>query len=170
MYSCYNITYTNMSSPSANDTSVTHSIGMYCCTDSATLPSKAYPYDAGFDICSDRECVIDSHCSALVSTGLKINLPPNIEAQVRPRSGLALRHQVTVLNTPGTIDPGYQGQIGVILINHGQVPFTVTKGMRIAQLVFQPILDVSLVSITQPNTGTVSSVQRGERGFGSSGH
>lgn len=137
------------------------------CSEHAKPPMKAYPSDVGFDLYADTDCVIEPHQSVLVSTGIKLQLPSNIEAQVRPRSGLALKHQITVLNTPGTIDPGYQGQVGVILINHGHQMFQVTKGMRIAQLVFQPIVQVELVDL-----GIESIVEhslRGECGFGSSG-
>ncbi len=101
---------------------------------------------------------------ALVPTGVTIALPEGYEAQVRPRSGLALKHGVTCLNAPGTIDADYRGEIGVILINHGGEPFTVRRGDRIAQLVVAPVVQATL-SLVDDLDGTV----RGSRGFGSSG-
>lgn len=101
----------------------------------AVLPSYAHPGDAGMDLRSVDDAVIPPGGRALVHTGLVVNLPPAYEAQVRPRSGLALKSGVTVLNTPGTIDAGYRGEIGVILANFGAEPFAVRKGDRIAQMV-----------------------------------
>jgi len=99
-----------------------------------------------------------------VGTGIAIELPPETEAQVRPRSGLALRHQITVLNAPGTVDEGYRGEVGVILINHGRETFQVSAGMKIAQLVVKPTLRVSVVEVPELNASA-----RGTGGFGSSG-
>ena len=101
---------------------------------------------------------------ALVRTGLVLELPPDAEAQVRPRSGLALKHGVTVLNTPGTIDAGYRGEVGVILINLGDVPFKVEKGMKIAQLVVAPVAQAEIVEVS-----AVDASDRGAGGFGSTG-
>ena len=101
---------------------------------------------------------------ALVPTGLAIALPSEHEAQVRPRSGLAAKHGVTVLNTPGTIDADYRGEIKVILINHGASPFVIKRGERIAQMVIAPVLQASLVPVA-----TLSSTNRGAGGFGSTG-
>ncbi len=103
--------------------------------------------------------------SALIPTGIKVEIPEGFEIQVRPRSGLALKHQITVLNTPGTIDADYRGEIGVILINHGSDPFTITRGMRIAQLVLAPALRAFFVQKQQELTATA----RGEGGFGHTG-
>lgn len=102
---------------------------------------------------------------ALIPTGICIALPPGYEAQVRPRSGLALKHGVTVLNSPGTIDSDYRGEIGVILINHGAEPFTVAHGERIAQMVVAPVTRIVWQSVgaALPETG------RGAGGFGSTG-
>jgi dUTP pyrophosphatase len=97
-------------------------------------------------------------------TGLAIALPEGYEAQVRPRSGLALKNGVTVLNSPGTIDADYRGEIGVILINHGDAPFVVTRGMRIAQLIVAPVTQLSWVETTELPTTT-----RGTGGYGSTG-
>src|SRR3712207_6226663 len=100
----------------------------------------------------------------LIPTGLRLALPEGYEAQIRPRSGLALRHGVTVLNSPGTIDADYRGEIGVLLINHGQERFTVERGMRIAQLVVAPVERVVLAVVeVMPESG------RGEGGYGSTG-
>ena len=130
----------------------------------ATLPAYAHPSDAGMDVRSVDELVIPPGKRALVHTGLVMLLPPLYEAQVRPRSGLALKSGVTVLNTPGTIDAGYRGEVGVILINLGEEPFAVHKGDKIAQLVIAPV--------TQPiveETELVDETDRGAGGFGSTG-
>ena len=101
---------------------------------------------------------------ALVPTGLAIALPAGHEAQVRPRSGLAAKHGVTVLNSPGTIDADYRGEIKVILINHGATPFVIKRGERIAQMVIAPMVQAALVPVA-----TLSSTDRGTGGFGSTG-
>jgi dUTP pyrophosphatase len=101
---------------------------------------------------------------ALVPTGLAIALPPGFEAQVRPRSGLAAKHGVTVLNSPGTVDADYRGEIKVILINHSAAPFVIKRGERIAQMVIAPVVQATLVPVT-----TLSSTERGAGGFGSTG-
>ncbi len=100
----------------------------------------------------------------LVRTGLQIELPAETEAQIRPRSGLAIKHGITLLNTPGTIDEGYRGEIGVILINLGDAPFEVTVGMRIAQMVIAPVLRVQVCE-----KAVLSQTVRGSGGFGSTG-
>ena len=100
----------------------------------------------------------------LIPTGLTIALPPGYEAQVRPRSGLALKHGVTCLNTPGTIDADYRGEIGVILINLGPEPFTITRGMRIAQLIAAPVTRIQWIP-----SATLTESNRGAGGFGSTG-
>ncbi|MGD1895854.1 MAG: dUTP diphosphatase [Phormidesmis sp.] len=132
--------------------------------EAAILPQYAHEDDSGMDLCAIAACVIQPQESALVPTGLAIELPLGTEAQVRPRSGLALRHCVTVLNTPGTVDAGYRGEICVILINHGKEPFQVTPGMRIAQMVITPIIKATL-----KQTSRLSDSLRGEGGFGSTG-
>ena len=103
--------------------------------------------------------------SALIPTGLKVEIPQGYEIQVRPRSGLAFKHQVTVLNSPGTIDADYRGEIGVILINHGKEPFRVTRGMRIGQIVLAAVLRASFSCQEQ----AFSMTARGEGGFGHTG-
>ncbi len=131
---------------------------------SATLPARAHPGDAGLDLYSAVDLDIGPGDTRLVSTGLALELPPGTEAQVRPRSGLALKHSVTVLNTPGTIDEGYRGELGVILINHGRAVFAVRHGMKVAQLVVKPTLAVDVVTVE-----TLSDTPRGSGGFGSTG-
>ncbi|RDW16300.1 dUTP diphosphatase [Oceanobacillus arenosus] len=130
----------------------------------ARLPYRANPGDAGLDLFSVEEKVIKSGESALIATGIQMELPTGTEAQVRPRSGLALKHSITVLNSPGTIDEGYRGEINVILINHGKEDFKVEKQMRIAQMVIAPVLKVNLVQ-----TEELSDTIRDKGGFGSSG-
>ncbi len=130
----------------------------------ATLPVYAHPGDAGLDLCAAVDLDVPPGEVRLVPTGIAIELPPETEAQVRPRSGLALKHAVTVLNTPGTIDEGYRGEVGVILINHGRQPFHVSAGMRIAQLVIQRRWRVDVVEVP-----ALSDTVRGSGGFGSTG-
>lgn len=133
-------------------------------TPDAQIPSFAHIGDAGMDLIACEEVTLPVGGSALVRTGLAVELPAGTEAQVRPRSGLALKHQVTVLNTPGTIDEGYRGEIGVILINHGTSEFKVGRGMKVAQLVVKPVLSVRIEEIA-----ALSSTERGPGGFGSTG-
>jgi dUTP pyrophosphatase len=128
----------------------------------AILPSYAREGDAGLDLFAAQPAAIAPGASALVATGIAVELPPGTEAQVRPRSGLALKHSVTVLNTPGTVDEGYRGEVGVILINHGQTPFTIEVGMKIAQLVVSPRIQVDVTEVT-----ALQDSQRGAGGFGS---
>ncbi len=100
----------------------------------------------------------------MVPTGLSIALPEGFEAQVRPRSGLAAKHGVTVLNAPGTIDADYRGEVAVLLINHGSAPFTIRRSERIAQLIIAPVAQAELVPVD-----VLSSTERGAGGFGSTG-
>jgi len=130
----------------------------------ALLPRYAHPGDAGMDLCACETVTLEPGAYRLVRTGLSMELPADAEAQVRPRSGLALKHGVTLLNTPGTIDAGYRGEVGVILINHGREPFHITPGMRIAQMVI-----ASVVRAEIQEAGSLSSTSRGEGGFGSTG-
>ncbi|MCA1057799.1 dUTP diphosphatase [Rossellomorea aquimaris] len=133
-------------------------------SEEAILPYQANQGDAGLDLYSSEEKIIKSGSAELISTGVIVELPKGTEAQIRPRSGLALNHSVTVLNSPGTIDEGYRGEIKIILINHGKKDFTVRKHLRIAQMVVAPVVSVNLVRVEE-----VASSERGERGFGSSG-
>jgi len=130
------------------------------------LPAYATDHSAGMDLLAAVETavVLPPGEHRLIPTGLAIALPPGTEAQVRPRSGLALKHGVTVLNAPGTIDADYRGEVGVILINLGREPFTVTRGSRIAQLVIAPYARARW----RPVAALDDSV-RGSGGFGSTG-
>lgn len=130
----------------------------------AVMPSYAHPGDAGMDICSREALVIPPGGRALVHTGLVFQLPPDAEAQVRPRSGLALKQGVTVLNAPGTIDAGYRGEVGVILANFGSEPLQVTVGMKVAQVVVTPVVQATLVETVETD-----ETERGAGGFGSTG-
>ena len=134
------------------------------------LPAYATPGSAGLDLLAavpEGEPLIlpPGGGRALVPTGLRLALPDGVEAQVRPRSGLALRHGLTVLNSPGTIDPDYRGEIGVVLINHGSEPFAITRGLRVAQLVLAPVLRAEWAE--RPVRAAVTA--RGAGGFGSTG-
>ncbi|MGY3077603.1 dUTP pyrophosphatase [Bradyrhizobium sp. LM6.10] len=135
-----------------------------------SLPLPAYQTNdaAGLDLMaalSDSEpMTLAAGQYALVPTGLAIALPAGYEAQVRPRSGLAAKHGVTVLNSPGTIDADYRGEIKVILINHGQAAFVIKRGERIAQMVIAPMVQAALVPVAE-----LSSTDRGAGGFGSTG-
>ena len=132
------------------------------------LPAYQSAHAAGLDLMAavseDSPLTLAPGQSALVPTGLIIALPPGYEAQVRPRSGLAAKHGITVLNAPGTVDADYRGEIGVLLINHGGVPFAICRGERIAQLVIAPVARAELVP-----TVTLSTTERGGGGFGSTG-
>jgi dUTP pyrophosphatase len=134
--------------------------------DAADLcPAKAHPDDAAFDLFARQEVTLAPGNVALVHTGLFLELPVGYEAQVRPRSGLAVRHSLTVLNSPGTIDAGYRGEVGVILINAGHQEYTVRRGERIAQMVIQALPDVVLTQVD-----ALTETARGAGGFGSTGH
>jgi dUTP pyrophosphatase len=130
------------------------------------LPHYASEHAAGMDLRAavGDEVILAPGEHALVPTGLAIALPEGFEAQVRPRSGLALKHGVTVLNSPGTIDADYRGEVGVILINHGRHPFPIQRGERIAQMVIAPVSRIAW----QP-AGSLDDTARGAGGFGSSG-
>ena len=131
---------------------------------SAILPVYAHEGDAGMDVFAITEKDVAPGDTVLIGTGIALEIPNGYEVQVRPRSGLALKHSVTVLNTPGTIDSGYRGEIGVILINHGKTIFHVNQGMKIAQLVVAKYEKVCLIE-----SDSLSETQRQTNGFGSSG-
>ena len=136
----------------------------------ADLPLPAYQSAdaAGFDlpaaIPKDASIVLGPGSRVLIPTGFSFELQPGFEAQVRPRSGLALKNGVTVLNTPGTIDADYRGEVKVILVNLGRTPFEIKRGMRIAQCVVAPVTQAAIAEIEE--TG---ATERGEGGFGSTG-
>jgi dUTP pyrophosphatase len=132
------------------------------------LPAYQSAEAAGMDLLAavplETPLILSPGQYALVPTGLTIALPSGYEAQVRPRSGLAARHGVTVLNSPGTVDADYRGEIGVLLINHGDAPFSIRRGERIAQMVIAPVVRVELV-----RAETLAETGRGSGGFGSTG-
>lgn len=130
----------------------------------ATLPSYAHASDAGMDVRSVEDVTVPAKGRVLVHTGLVMLLPPMYEAQVRPRSGLALKHGITVLNTPGTIDSGYRGEVGVILANFGDGDFEVKKGDKVAQIVVAPVVQAEIEEANE-----IDETDRGAGGFGSTG-
>ena len=150
-----------MSSPQLRLRRLPHGAGL-------PLPAYQSAHAAGLDLAAavpaDAPVTLAPGARGLIPTGFAIALPEGFEAQVRPRSGLAAHHGVTVLNTPGTIDADYRGEIQVILINLGAEPFVVTRGLRIAQLVIAPVVRATLVE-----ADTLDDTARGAGGFGSTG-
>ena len=134
--------------------------------DGLELPRSATEMSAGVDLPAavEADLVLAPGAHALIPSGFSIELPQGYEAQIRPRSGLALKHGVTLLNSPGTIDADYRGEVGVILINLGREPFTVTRGMRIAQMVIAPHAHARWMEAE-----TLRETARGGGGFGSTG-
>jgi dUTP pyrophosphatase len=137
--------------------------------DGAVLPQYMTAAAVGLDLCAllevpETEILIAPGKRKLVGTGVAFELPVGFEGQVRPRSGLALRHGITVLNAPGTIDPDFRGEVKVLLVNHGDEPFVIRSGDRIAQLVIAPVVRVDLVEVD-----TLTSSARGEGGYGHTG-
>jgi dUTP pyrophosphatase len=131
----------------------------------ARLPQRAYPDDAAYDLYAAADLVIDPLQRAVVPTGIALGLPPGVAALTLPRSGLAARHGITIVNAPGLIDPGYRGEIQVILLNTDRdEPFAVHAGDRIAQLLLVGLLDAALVEVAE-----LEATARGAHGFGSSG-
>jgi dUTP pyrophosphatase len=135
--------------------------------DESLIPTYSTPAASGADTFAaiNEPITLKSGQSTLIPTGLKVEIPEGFEIQVRPRSGLAFKNQITVLNTPGTIDADYRGEIGIILINHGKEEFTVTPKMRIAQLVVCPIVQANFTT----TTAELATSSRGEGGFGHTG-
>src|SRR5580700_10543550 len=131
----------------------------------AKLPAYAHGpvEDAGMDLCAVQDAVLEPGVPRLVATGLTLEIPPGFEAQVRPRSGLALKHAITIPNAPGTIDPGYRGELRVILLNLGREAYTVHAGDRIAQMIVARYEAVEWVE------EVLADSERGTGGFGSSG-
>jgi dUTP pyrophosphatase len=132
------------------------------------LPTYQSAHAAGLDLVAgipaDAPMILPPGARAMVPTGLSIELPPGYEAQLRPRSGLALKHGVTLLNSPGTIDADYRGEVMVLLVNHGAEPFTVRRGDRIAQLIIASVEHVAIVEVSE-----LGNTTRGAGGFGSTG-
>lgn len=131
-----------------------------------TLPVYMTTHAAGVDLSAvlEQDLVLVPGERAVIPTGIAISLPEGYEAQVRPRSGLALRHGITLVNSPGTIDSDYRGEIAIIIINHGHEPFTIRNGERIAQMVFAPFARASFLEV-----GELDETGRGEGGFGHTG-
>jgi dUTP pyrophosphatase len=131
----------------------------------AKLPAYAHgpAEDAGMDLCAVQEAVLEPGVPQLIATGLTLEIPPGYEAQVRPRSGLALKHAITMPNAPGTIDPGYRGEVRVILLNVGRDPYRIHPGDRIAQMI------VARYEAVEWAEESLAASVRGEGGFGSSG-
>lgn len=133
----------------------------------AKFPEYAYPSDSGFDLFSTEEIILQPFGRALVPTGIKLSIPEEFEIQVRPKSGLAINQGLTVLNTPGTVDSGYNGEIKVIIFNTNNISVTIPKSTKIAQAVLCPVVNgkyVNLVQVDEVNDG-----DRGDNGFGSTG-
>lgn len=128
------------------------------------MPVYAHPGDSGADLVASENCLIEARAWALVKTGLKIAVPDGYEAQVRPRSGMAMKFGLTVLNTPGTVDSNYRGEIGVIVMNHNERAILVKQGERIAQLVICPVAKARFVEVEE-----LPDSDRGAGGFGSTG-
>ena len=127
-------------------------------------PRKAHVDDAAYDLRSRLQLVITPKTTVLVPTGLFLEIPPGYEAQIRSRSGLALKNGLSLPNAPGTVDAGYRGEVGVILYNRGEVPFRIRRGDRIAQMVIAKLPEVELVEVAE-----LDASSRGEGGFGSTG-
>ncbi|MGD1854391.1 MAG: dUTP diphosphatase [Leptolyngbyaceae cyanobacterium] len=130
----------------------------------AIIPTYAHPGDAGADLAAIGEHTLSPMERLAIPTGLAVEIPQGYEMQVRPRSSLALKHGITVLNTPGTVDAGYRGEIKVILINLGERSVAITAGQRIAQIVIAPVTQANFVTVEQ-----LSASSRGAGGFGSTG-
>ena len=145
----------------------TRTLGVELVHEDAKVPSYAYPSDSGFDLRSTIEINIPPFGRALIPTGVKLSIPEEYEIQVRPKSGLALNQGITVLNTPGTVDSGYVGEIKVIVFNTNNETVTVSKGMKIAQAVLCPVVCGKYVSFE--STNKVEDKDRGDKGFGSTG-
>ena len=160
-----------MSVDEMNETHITamktRTIGVQLVHDDAKIPSYAYPSDSGFDLRSTIEINIPPFGRALIPTGIKLSIPEEYEIQVRPKSGLALNQGLTVLNTPGTVDSGYVGEIKVIVFNTNNETVTVSKGMKIAQAVLCPVVCGKYVSLELTNK--VDDKDRMDNGFGSTG-
>lgn len=132
--------------------------------DDAILPSYAHDGDAGMDIYSCEKYSLSPGRSVLVSTGISVEFPKGYELQLRPRSGLALKHSISIVNSPGTVDAGYRGEIGVILINHGTTTYNISKGDKIAQGVLAKVERAEILEVSE-----LEESVRGDGGFGSTG-
>lgn len=147
--------------------SVTLNLKVQKVTNDAVFPKYAFTKDSGFDLHSTEEVHIGPFGRALVPTGLRVKLPENCELQVRPKSGLAINKGLTVLNTPGTVDNGYTGEIKVIVFNTNNFEITIDKGMKVAQGVICPVFYGQFVKVVEVDD--VENTDRGDNGFGSTG-
>ena len=143
-------------------------VAVHMLTDSKNAPRYAFPTDAGADLMANEEVTLLPGGWSAVSTGVKLAIPEGYVGLVHPRSGLAAKSGVTVLNAPGTVDADYRGEVKVILINHGVKPFQIYKGDRIAQIVFQKVDHAVFYSLTEEQFKDIDTA-RGEGGFGSTG-
>lgn len=134
--------------------------------DPSFLPTYGSELASGADVRAyiEGDIIVEPGATLLVPTGLYFAIPEGYEIQVRPRSGLALKHGITILNTPGTIDADYRGELGIILINHGKKPFTINRGMRLAQIVLAPVVQAEFLVVD-----SLEATTRGEGGFGHTG-
>lgn len=133
-------------------------------SEDAIIPRYAHDGDAGMDVFSTKDCILMPNHRILIGTGLKMEIPNGYELQIRPKSGIALRNGITVLNSPGTNDSNYRGEIGVLLINHSSKPCKIEKGQKLAQFVFNKIETAKFIISEE-----LSKTTRGEGGFGSTG-
>ena len=150
-----------------NQMAKTRTIKVELVHENAVLPKYAYPSDSGFDLHATEEVIVGPFGRALVPTGLKVSFEEGYEIQVRPKSGLAIKQGLTVLNTPGTVDQGYTGEIQVIVFNTNNTTVTIPKGMKVGQGVLCPVVQGKYVNIEQ--VGQVEDKDRGNNGFGSTG-
>ena len=150
-----------------NKSFMTKTINVELMNEDSVMPSYAYPSDSGFDLYSTKEIEIGSFGRVLVPTGIKLSFPEGYEIQVRPKSGLAIKQGLTVLNTPGTVDQGYTGEIQVIVFNTNNYSVMIPKGMKIAQAVLCPVVPGKLVEFEL--VSSVEEKDRGNNGFGSTG-
>jgi dUTP pyrophosphatase len=130
----------------------------------AVAPARAKDGDVGYDVCSIRDVMLYPNCVEMVETGLSVELPPNTEIQVRPRSGLALKYGIMVVNSPGTIDTGYRGPCNILMLKTGNSPYVIHKGDKIAQFIVSPKMPYKFVEVEK-----LTDTERGEGGFGHTG-
>lgn len=144
-----------------------HTIEIESIHQDSVMPKYAFDSDSGFDLCSVEEITIPPMGRALIPTGLKFGIPQGTEVQIRPKSGLAINQGLTVLNTPGTVDSGYNGEIKVIVFNSSANSATIKKGMKVAQAVLCPVFTGKYVNLEKVDK--IGEKDRGENGFGSTG-
>jgi len=133
--------------------------------DNAIVPSYVHKGDAGVDLYSTEDYILKPGERVLVSTGIKISIPEGYEAQIRPKSGLALNHGISIVNSPGTVDSCYRGEVGIIAINQGKEVYNIKKGKKIAQMIFNKVETVEFEEVKELN-----NTKRGDSGFGSTGN